>query len=86
MITVSVRLAWETAGSRKTVTPLLTASTPVMAVQPLANDRIKIQSRRRHLGRRMRRWRSHGHRPALHQIRLLATPIAKTPSSDTMKR
>ena len=44
MIAVSVRVACGTAGSRKAVTPLLTASTPVMAVQPLANARIRIQS------------------------------------------
>ena len=36
MITVSVRRAVLTAGSRNAFTPLLTASTPVMAVQPLA--------------------------------------------------
>ena len=40
MIAVSVRRAWRTAGSRKALTPLLTASTPVMAVQPLAKARI----------------------------------------------
>ena len=40
MMTVRVRRAWTTAGSRKALTPLLTASTPVMAVQPLAKDRI----------------------------------------------
>ena len=38
---VKVRWACRTAGSRKAVTPLLTASTPVIAVQPLANARIK---------------------------------------------
>ena len=43
MIAVNVRWACGTAGSRKAVTPLLTASTPVMAVQPLAKARIKIQ-------------------------------------------
>src|SRR4051794_5548074 len=37
MIAVSVRRATATAGSRNAATPLLTASTPVMAVQPLAN-------------------------------------------------
>src|SRR5882757_4310586 len=37
MIVVSVRRAFFTVGSRKALTPLLTASTPVMAVQPLAN-------------------------------------------------
>ena len=36
-MTVSVRRALATAGSRKAVMPLLTASTPVIAVQPLAN-------------------------------------------------
>ena len=42
---VRVRRAWFTAGSRKAVTPLLTASTPViMAVQPLAKARIKSQN------------------------------------------
>ena len=40
---VKVRWACGTAGSRNAVTPLLTASTPVMAVQPLAKARIKIQ-------------------------------------------
>lgn len=33
-----------TFGSRKALTPLLTASTPVMAVQPLENARSKIQN------------------------------------------
>src|SRR5438067_4659796 len=37
MIRVRVRRAVETTGSRNAFTPLLTASTPVMAVQPLAN-------------------------------------------------
>src|SRR5260370_37263965 len=36
MMTVSARCAFFTAGSRKAFTPLLTASTPVSAVQPLA--------------------------------------------------
>ena len=44
MIAVRVRRAWETAGSRNAETPLLTASTPVMAVHPLANDRIRSQN------------------------------------------
>src|SRR5262249_55303991 len=35
MIAVSVRRALRTDGSRNAVTPLLTASTPVIAVQPL---------------------------------------------------
>ena len=43
-MTVSVRRALVTRGSRNASTPLLTASTPVMAVQPLANARSKIQS------------------------------------------
>ena len=43
MMAVSVRWAWRTAGSRKAVTPLLTASTPVIAVQPLAKARIRTQ-------------------------------------------
>ncbi len=42
-IAVSVRLAVRTAGWRNNGTPLLTASTPVMAVVPLANDRISNQ-------------------------------------------
>jgi len=37
MITVKVRCAFFWPGSRKAFTPLLTASTPVSAVQPLAN-------------------------------------------------
>src|SRR5215510_2833296 len=36
---VSVRRAVRTAGAEKTGTPLLTASTPVIAVHPLANAR-----------------------------------------------
>jgi hypothetical protein len=47
MMTVSVRLAFTVVGSRKAMTPLLTASTPVMAVQPLAktlanSQRVKV--------------------------------------------
>ena len=41
---VRVRRAHFQAGSRKAITPLLTASTPVMAVQPLANARSSSQS------------------------------------------
>ena len=37
MITVKVRCALRTVGSRKALTPLLTASTPVIAVQPFEN-------------------------------------------------
>src|ERR1700688_1256051 len=37
MITVSVRWALRTVGSRNARTPLLTASTPVIAVQPFEN-------------------------------------------------
>src|SRR5262245_47013109 len=44
MIAVSVRRALRTAGAAKAVTPLLTASTPVIAVQPLANARSNSQS------------------------------------------
>src|SRR5579862_5462359 len=36
-ITVSVRCAVFTTGSRNALTPLLTASTPIMSRQPLAN-------------------------------------------------
>jgi len=38
-MTVRVRWAFRTAGCANAVTPLLTASTPVIAVQPLANAR-----------------------------------------------
>ena len=41
MIIVKVRLAKTTLGWRKMGTALLTASTPVSAVQPLANARNK---------------------------------------------
>ena len=61
MMAVSVLRAWETAGSRNAVTPLLTASTPVMAVQPLANDRITIQ-RLPGIARRQRSRQSHQRR------------------------
>ena len=37
----SVRCAYTTDGFRNALTPLLTASTPVIAVQPLANERIR---------------------------------------------
>jgi hypothetical protein len=40
-IAVSVRVASATAGFWNAVTPLLTASTPVIAVQPLAKAVIK---------------------------------------------
>src|SRR5436305_1400221 len=40
---VSVLRALITVGSLNAVTPLLTASTPVIAVQPLANARISSQ-------------------------------------------
>lgn len=39
MMAVRVRRALCTGGSRNAVTPLLTASTPVIAVQPLESDR-----------------------------------------------
>ena len=42
MIAESVRCALRTAGSRNALTPLLTASTPVIAVQPLAKARNTI--------------------------------------------
>ena len=38
MMMVSVSRRYGIVGGRKTGTPLLTASTPVMAVHPLAND------------------------------------------------
>ena len=40
---VSVRFALGRVGSRNAGTPLRTASTPVIAVQPLANARISSQ-------------------------------------------
>jgi hypothetical protein len=40
----SVRWAYFTVGSLKALTPLLTASTPVMAVQPAANPRNTSQA------------------------------------------
>src|SRR5256884_6866888 len=44
MITVSARCAFFTLGSRKAFTPLLTASTPVIAVHPLAKTFSKSHS------------------------------------------
>ena len=38
MMTVSAICAFFTLGSRKAITPLETASTPVIAAQPLEND------------------------------------------------
>ena len=43
MISVSVRCAFLTVGSRNALTPLLTASTPVIAADPLAKVRSRIQ-------------------------------------------
>ncbi len=43
MIAERVRRACRTVGSRNAPTPLLTASTPVIAVHPLANARIRSQ-------------------------------------------
>src|SRR3982074_2087907 len=43
-IAVKVRCAWVTVGARKAPTPLLTASTPVIAVQPLAKARSSSQT------------------------------------------
>src|SRR5262245_43052052 len=42
MIADRVRRALTTVGSRNALTPLVTASTPVIAVQPLANARKRI--------------------------------------------
>ena len=39
-----MRWAYLTVGSLKAPTPLLTASTPVMAVHPLAKARIRIHT------------------------------------------
>ena len=44
MMTVSVRCAFFTLDSRKAFTPLLTASTPVIAVHPLAKTFSKSHS------------------------------------------
>ncbi len=44
MMMVRVLRALSTTFSRNACTPLLTASTPVMAVQPLANARTRIQA------------------------------------------
>ncbi len=55
MMIVRVRRAFATTGSRNACTPLLTASTPVIAVQPLANARNSNlgERRRRNHGLRM---------------------------------
>ena len=45
-MTVSERRAFFVVGSRKAMTPLLTASTPVMAVQPLEKTRRSSQQAR----------------------------------------
>ena len=44
MMALSARCAFGIVGVRKSGTPLLTASTPVMAVHPFANARIRIQT------------------------------------------
>ena len=82
---VSVRWAWGTAGSRKAVTPLLTASTPVMAVQPLANARIKIQRLAAVVAAGCSGGASTGTGwPPARTV--LTTPMASTASSETMNR
>ncbi len=60
MMIVSVRWAWRIVGGLKMGTPLLTASTPVIAVHPLAKARIEepdahgLGRGREHGGRRDR--------------------------------
>ncbi len=49
-ITVSVRCALATVGFRKSGTPLLTASTPVIAVHPLAKAFTMSQTERFSVG------------------------------------
>src|ERR1022692_2872541 len=85
MIAVRVRRAWETAGSRKAETPLLTASTPVMAVHPLAKARIRIQSVAVIAAAG---WCAGGATGAgLPPARaVLATPMARTAKSETTNR
>ena len=51
MIMVRARCADFTTGSRKAWTPLLTASTPVMAVQPLEKALSKSQALTAAVGR-----------------------------------
>ncbi len=64
MITVSVRCAVFTTGSRKAWTPLLTASTPVIAVQPLENALINSQTLIPAAGGVQFRWCDYWHRVA----------------------
>ena len=51
MMAVRARCADFTTGSRKALTPLLTASTPVMAVQPLEKALSKSQTLTAAVGR-----------------------------------
>ena len=51
MLTLTLRWAQATTGSRKALTPLLTASTPVIAVHPAANDRSSNQMLTASVGR-----------------------------------
>ena len=85
MIAVRVLRAWGTAGSRKAPTPLLTASTPVIAVQPLAKARIRIQR----LAAMAADGMAAAARPASGwppASSALTTPMASTASSETMNR
>src|SRR3954471_2662280 len=83
MMAVRVFRAWGTAGSLKAPTPLLTASTPVMAVHPLANARIRIQRLAAMAGAGWGAGGSIG--TGLPPARIdLISPMARTASSDAM--
>ncbi len=85
MIAVSVRRAYFTEGSRNAETPLLTASTPVIAVHPLANDRISSQNDAATgvAGNSGGATTGSGRPP---DAKVLTTPMASTASSETTKR
>ncbi len=85
MIIDSVRLAFFTVGCRKIGTPLLTASTPVIAVQPLANAFKMSHSPTASVGAESGGggWRGVGCPPARTAF---APPIAMIAASVTTKR
>ena len=84
-ITVSVRRAFATAGGANALTPLLTASTPVIAVQPLANERSSNHTlaAATPAGRAPGATTGVGWPPA---VTALAVPIARTAISVPTKR
>ena len=84
MMMVRVSLAYLAVGSRNAITPLLTASTPVIAVQPLE----KVRNRSQALTAPVAATQLRGRRPAGSDGRppasVLNTPTPISPSRQAM--